>query len=152
MALFASLSILANYYLPLSGALGVNQLNPASAKKIALGILVIPAGIAWLSICILGLIIFGHAIFRDLTGFFVTLLAVTGLFSVVVAFIAVFKFPYISKLSVYVCGLGSGALIVGLYMGFVEEPIFLYSSISLFIASMFLLYEYVTPNKQFNKD
>ena len=134
--------------MPIIRALGVNQLNRISAKKIALGLLVIPAGIAWLSICILGLIIFSHAIFRDLTGFFVSLLAAAGMFSVIVAFIAVFKFPNISKLSIYVCGLGSGGLIIGLFMGFVKEPIFLYSAISLFIASAFLLYEYITPNKQ----
>jgi peptidoglycan/LPS O-acetylase OafA/YrhL len=112
-------------------------------KKVALITLVIPASIHWLGMCLFGLAIFAHGAFRDLPSFFLTLVTLVGLFSLIVAIVSVARYPKISQFTVYTIGLGCAALVIALCIGFYDEPRFLVSAISLFLGSAFIMVEYV---------
>ena len=112
-------------------------------KKVALITLVIPASIHWLGMCLFGLAIFAHGAFRDLPLFFLTLVTLVGLFSLIVAIVSVARYPKISQFTVYIIGLGCAALVIALCIGFYDEPWFLVSAISLFLGSAFIMVEYV---------
>jgi hypothetical protein len=112
-------------------------------KKVALITLVIPAGIHWLGMCLFGLAIFAHGVFRDLPSFFLTLVTLVGLFSLIVAIVSVARYPKISQFTVYISGLGCVALVIALCIGFYDEPWFFVSAISLFLGSAFIMVEYV---------
>lgn len=112
-------------------------------KKIALVILVIPASIHWLVMCLFGLAIFAHGAFRDLPSFFLTLVTLAGLFSLIVAIVSVARYPKISQFTVYTIGLGCAVLAIALYIGFYAETWFLISAFSLLLSSGFIMVEYV---------
>ena len=122
-------------------------LNQPSLKKIILFVLVIPASLPWFWLCFLGLVVFGHAIFRDAGGFLLGVAAILGFVALIISVASVFQFPKVSKLTVYACGLGSGGLVASIIIGLAYEPIFLYSAISLLLASSLVIYEYIAPNK-----
>ena len=112
-------------------------------KKVALITLVIPASIPWLGMCFFGLAIFAHGAFRDFQTFFLTLVTLAGLFSLIVAIISAARYPKISQFTVYTIGLGCASLVIALCIGFYDEPWFLISAISLFLGSAFIMVEYV---------
>lgn len=112
-------------------------------KKIALITLVIPASIHWAGICIFSLYIFAQGAFLNLPSFFLTLVTLVGLFSLMVAIVSVVRYPKISEFTVYTIGLGCVSLIIAIYIGFYEVPQLLISATSLFLASAFIMVEYV---------
>ncbi len=95
--------------------------------------------------------IFGHAIFRGLGSFFMGGLAISGFISLIVAIISIFMFPRVTKLTVYPSIFGSIGLIIGMVIGLAHEPIYQYSAISLILASLIVIFEYIVPNKAFNR-
>ena len=112
-------------------------------KKAVLIVLFIPASFQWLGMCLLGLTIFAHGTFRDLPSFFITAVTLVGLFSLSVAVASVIRYPKISKFTIYTLCAGCASLSIALYMGLFAEPWFLFSAISLFIGSAFIMVEYV---------
>ncbi len=112
-------------------------------KKIMLGLLIFPAGVFWFAVCLLGLSIFGHGAFRDLTSFLIALLPVVGILCLVTAYFAIIKFPVIGKFSVVMTLLGLISLIFGAGIGLFEEIWFVIFGISIGLGGLLYLREYV---------
>ncbi|AOW78710.1 hypothetical protein A3Q34_18835 [Colwellia sp. PAMC 20917] len=52
------------------------------------------------------------------------------------------RYPKISQFTLYTIDLGCAVLVIGLFIGFYDEPWFLVSAISLFLGSTFIMVEY----------
>ncbi|MBE0388690.1 hypothetical protein PLUTE_a4994 [Pseudoalteromonas luteoviolacea DSM 6061] len=94
--------------------------------------------------CILGLLIFGHAFLKDFNSLGLSLLAVIGLASLTISAISIFRYPYVSKLTILTFILGLIALIIGGFIGFFGST-YILSLASLIWAGVILIAQF---NKQ----
>lgn len=112
------------------------------STKILLMFLVIPSGLGWLWLSLLGSLIFTRAMFRDWTSFVMGVLAITGLVCVTIALWSVFKYPKISKVSIVAFGLGFVALVAGGLAGFATSILYYISLVCLGWAGIMVTKEY----------
>jgi len=112
------------------------------SRKALLMFLVIPAGLGWLWLCIIGSLVFTHAMFSDWPSFLMSVMALTGLACTSIAIWSVFKYPKISKVSIIAFGLGFIALIAGGIVGFATSFLYYISVAFLGWAGIMVTNEY----------
>jgi hypothetical protein len=111
-------------------------------RKALLMFLVIPSGIAWLWLCLIGSLVFVHGMFRDVPSFLMSLMAVTGLACISIALWSVFRYPKISKVSIWAYGIGCFALVAGGFTGFATSYLYYLSVLCLGSAGLLVIHEY----------
>jgi hypothetical protein len=104
--------------------------------------LVIPSGLGWLWLCLIGVLIFPHAMFRDIPSFLMSVMAITGFICISIAIWSVFKYPKISKASIWAFGLGFFALVAGGFVGFATSALYYISVFCLGWAGWLVTNEY----------
>ncbi|WP_041590362.1 hypothetical protein [Teredinibacter turnerae] len=124
-------------------ALSAVRLMSIKIKKLLLVILIAPAGLLWVGMCLFGLSIFSHAMFREFGSFALTILSFIGLGCVITAIVASFRYPKISAVSVYAASFGIAAMVIGMYIGVPYSHVLAVSAVSLLVGGVFLLIEYV---------
>lgn len=104
--------------------------------------LVIPSGLGWLWLSLLGLLIFVDGMFRDWPSFLMSIMAITGLVCISIALWSVFKYPKISRVSIIAFGVGFVALVAGGLAGFATSFLYYISLACLGWAGVLVTNEY----------
>lgn len=112
------------------------------SRKILLMFLVIPSGLGWLWLSLLGSLIFVHGMFRDWPSFFMSIMAITGLVCISIALWSVFTYPKISRVSIIAFVVGFVALVAGGLAGFATSALYYISLVCLGWAGVMVTNEY----------
>ncbi|TRY28678.1 hypothetical protein [Aliiglaciecola sp. M165] len=113
-------------------------------KKLIIAFLIIPSGLFWFGLSLLGTLMFSNLMFRDVQGFLIFLLPTVGMYSLVCVFFAVIHYPKVSRFDVISVTLGFLAKLIGIYLGLFGDVWLLASGCCLLLGSTFLIWEYVS--------
>ena len=113
-------------------------------------VLVIPSGIFWGSISVLGIYVFFSDAPGGIRGYPLLALSVLGLFSTAVAVHSVFRYPKVNKTTLIAYAAGSLALIAGAIAGLSENILYFLSTGSLVVAGALFTFQYIKNSKTFS--
>ena len=118
-----------------------------SIKKFSLLVLIVPASLHWVWMCMLGFLMFSRRVFQDVVSAVLIAAIVVAVFTLLYSIVSVFRYPTIKKASLYVAGLGCLMLSFKLYYGLYLQPLLVLSTISFYLGSAFLTFEYFKDRK-----
>jgi hypothetical protein len=116
-------------------------------KKIMLMLLVLPSGLFWGAICVLGIYVFFSDPQGGIRGYPLLLGSTAGLLSTLIAISAVFSFPRVGKITLLAYAAGCTALIAGAVAGLSDKILYFVSIGSLVVAGAILTRQFFRNRK-----